>query len=75
MNQAKKDINARGVIVNVRSDPQQQPYYQPNPSTAIYNNALKLIISLSRRLGLSPEDRANLKLTENELDKDGFDDF
>lgn len=72
---AKVDINKRGVIVNVRSDPEADPYFQPNPSVAIYNNALKLIMSISKRLGLSPEDRFNLGLVGKELNKDGFDNF
>ncbi|MFW5847872.1 MAG: phage terminase small subunit P27 family [bacterium] len=71
-NQAKKDINQRGVTVNVRQS-DENPYFQPNPSVSVYHSAIKIIITLSKKLGLSPEDRANLKLLNIDDLDDGFD--
>ena len=68
--QAKADIAERGLQVNISKDP-EKPYYQKNPSTNVYFDALKHIESISTKLSLSPAERKKLKLTtEDEGDDD-----
>lgn len=67
--EAKKDISNNGLVINTSKGP--NPYYQQSPSVSIYNNAVKNVMNLSRKLALSPLDRANLKISVEEED-DGF---
>jgi len=70
--QAREDISKKGAVFNIARD-ETKPYYQQNPSVSILNNATKNLLNISRKLGLSPLDRSNLKL-DDDLEDDGFDD-
>ena len=70
--QAKTEITKNGSIMNVSKDP-QKPYYQQNPAVSILNQCTKNLLNLSRKLALSPYDRANLNINI-ENDDDEFDD-
>ena len=66
---AKLDIDARGYLINIRSDG-KEPYFQPNPSIGIYGNALKSITAISTKLGITVLDRTKLNLQSQEEDDD-----
>ena len=70
--EAKKDIKERGLNINVSKG--ETPYYQTNPSISTYNQSVKNILNISRKLGLSPLDRKNLKIDSSSIIDDGFDD-
>ncbi len=59
---ATSDIIQRGVSVNVRSDDTKEPYYQQNPSVSIYQQAIKQVITISTKLGITAQERQKLKL-------------
>jgi P27 family predicted phage terminase small subunit len=69
--QAKKDIKEKGISINVSNNP-EKPYFQTNQSVTIYNNSLKNILQISRKLGLSAADRKTIGLSVDN-DDDGFD--
>lgn len=69
--QAKTEINTNGIMVNVRSDPGKPMCLQTNQSVSIYRDALKSLITLCTKLGITPQERSKLKLIDNQ--KDGFD--
>ncbi|MFW5891753.1 MAG: phage terminase small subunit P27 family [bacterium] len=71
---AATKVNKEGILINVRKD-DENPYYQQHPALAVYNAAVKNLMNLSRKMGLSAYDRMNLKINVTEIDKDGFDDF
>lgn len=66
---AKDDINDRGIVCNVSSDPKKE-VLQKNHSCSVYDSALKNVLNISRRLGLTPRDRKELELKVEE--DDGF---
>lgn len=65
MAEAKRDIRTRGNLTPINKE---ETLFNQNPSVAIYNGALKNILNLSRKFGLSPRDRAELKLEGGEED-------
>lgn len=66
--EAKKDIKLRGITTPINSE---GSLLGQNPSIAIYQNALKSVKDISRKLGLSPRDRKELKV-DGEFKDDGF---
>lgn len=70
--QAKSELLVTGSVLNISRDP-ERPYYQQSPAVSIMNQATKNILNISRKLALSPLDRANLKI-DSILEDDGFDD-
>ncbi|MCW0484669.1 P27 family phage terminase small subunit [Gaoshiqia sediminis] len=68
--EARRDIKKRGAVMNI-AKPENKPYYQQNPSVSILNNATKNLLNISRKLALSPYDRAKLKV-EEDIEDDGF---
>jgi P27 family predicted phage terminase small subunit len=70
MKQAKKDIKDRGIQINVSNNP-DKPYFQTNQAITLYNNSLKNVLQISRKLGLSAGDRKMLDIQYDSLD-DGF---
>lgn len=66
--QAKADIKERGIMTAINSE---GSLLGQNPSIAIYQNALKSVKDISRKLGLSPRDRKELKVDGSQTD-DGF---
>lgn len=65
---SKDDISERGVIVPINKE---ETLFNTNPSVNIYNTAVKNILNISRKIGLSARDRHELgfdKLVED----DGF---
>lgn len=69
MELAKIDLRTDGLKINV-AGPDKPPYYQPSPAISILNTAIKNILNISRKLALSPLDRAALKIQIAE--EDGF---
>ena len=67
MDEARADIKERGIQVNIRANPDDEPYYQVNQSVSIYNGAVKLVAVLATKLGISVQERAKLGL---EIKKD-----
>lgn len=67
--QAKTELLTTGILINI-ARPENNPYYQQSPAISILNSATKNVLNLSRKLALSPLDRANLKITIEE--EDGF---
>lgn len=65
MSEAKRDIKLRGNLTPVNNE---KTLFNQNPSISIYNGALKNILNLSRKFGLSPRDRAELKLEGGDED-------
>lgn len=61
MRMAKKEIDARGITLNVSRD-ENKPYYQINHAVSVYNTALGNALKIANRFGLTPSDRAKLKL-------------
>lgn len=71
---AKDDISVRGIQVNIRKNPDDEPYYQVNQSVSIYNSAVKMITAISTRLGITVLERTKLGIVdkkdrEDELSK------
>jgi len=64
--EAKKLINELGILAESATGE-----VKVSPSITIYNSAVKNILQISRKLGISPRDRHELKLTLEE--QDGFD--
>ena len=67
-NQSRNDINARGIIVPINKE---KTLFNTNPSVNIYNTAVKNILNLSRKIGLSARDRKEIgmsKITQEEGD-------
>ena len=71
MQMAKKDITKNGIEKNV-SGKGKEPYFQKNSAIVTYNDALKNYNRIAEKLGLSPQDRARLKITEVEQDNDDY---
>lgn len=69
--EARRDINKRGTIMNIAKEG-NKPYFQANISVSILNNCIKNLLNISKRLGLSPLDRENLKIDSVE-EEDLFD--
>lgn len=69
--QAREQIKKTGAVLNVARDA-NKPYYQQSPAVSILNQCTKNLLNISRKLALSPYDRANLKIEIEE--EDGFDD-
>lgn len=67
---SKKKIKDDGLFINVSNNP-DKPYFQQNQAVTIYNNCLKNILQLSKKIGLSPLDMKQLEITGNG-DDDGF---
>jgi len=72
--EAKEDIKANGIEVNITRDPKKEPYYIKNKSIDIYQQALKNLQGLFRQLALSPSERQKLKI-ELSSKKDEFDEI
>lgn len=70
INESKLNISKIGSVMNVSKD-SKNPYYQQNPSVVIYNKSMKNLLDISRKLGLSPNDRAMLNIV-SDIDDDGF---
>lgn len=73
IDKSKIKIDELGVLVNVRGK-DNNPYFQPNPAISIYNQALKMVATLSTKLGITVQERSKLKLNVEKDDDDGFDD-
>ena len=70
---ANAKVRKEGILVNVRQS-DENPYWQQHPALAVYNAAVKNLMNLSRKLGLSAYDRMNLKIDLDNLETDGYDD-
>lgn len=67
--QAKETLLTTGIVINI-ARPENNPYFQQSPAISVLNSATKNVLSISRKLALSPLDRANLKIEIAE--EDGF---
>lgn len=66
---ARDEIAKYGSVLNVSRDA-DRPYYQQHPAVSILNQCTKNLLNISRKLALSPYDRANLKIEiDNEEDE------
>jgi P27 family predicted phage terminase small subunit len=65
---AKKSIKKDGILVNVRAE--GSPLYQVNQAVSVYRDALKSLVTICTKLGITPQERSKLKLIERQ---DGFD--
>jgi len=69
LQRAKDGLESEGLIINVsRGD--TDPYYQKNPLFSVYDTCLKNINALYTKLNISPLDRRNWAVDDNE---DSFD--
>ena len=69
--EAKTDVEKRGTIMNIAKEG-NKPYYQKNFSLSTIETATKTLLQLSKKLALSPFDRATLKLDDLDNMEDGF---
>lgn len=69
--QSKEMIMQQGVMVNVRTDPGKPKYEQVNQVWSIYKDALKSLVTVCIKLGVTPQERSKLKLIEKQ--GNGFD--
>ena len=67
---AKQEIATHGIMVNVRADI-SNPLYQVNQAVSIYQNAIKSLVTICTKLGITPQERSKLKLIEKQ--GNGFD--
>ncbi len=68
--ESRKSIAEHGILVNIRKS-DENPYYQTNPAVNVYNQAIKAVITFTTKLGITPQERAKLKITsegDNPLD-------
>jgi P27 family predicted phage terminase small subunit len=68
LEKSKKDIDERGIIVPINTS---HSLFNTNPSVNIYNTAIKNIINLSRKIGISARDRKELGI-DKVVEEDGF---
>jgi P27 family predicted phage terminase small subunit len=68
ISEAKKSIKANGILVNVRAD--GVPLLQVNQAVSVYRDAVKSLITLCTKLGITPQERSKLKLIEKKSDFD-----
>src|SRR5688572_24698559 len=61
--QAKQEIKSHGILVNVRPDP-DNPLYQMNQAVSVYRDAVKSLITICTKLGITVQERSKLKLVE-----------
>jgi len=62
---AKDDIKDNGILDADSS--------KANPSVVIYNNAVKLILQIGKKLGIDPASRRELNIALTTIGDDGFD--
>ena len=67
--EAKSDIKERGAVIDTKDGESKRV----NPSVALYNNTVKTVMTLCRKLGLDPRSRKELEL-DKVIENDGFDD-
>jgi len=65
---SKDDIDLRGIIVPINKE---ETLFNTNPSVNIYNTAVKNILNISRKMGLSARDRHELGM-DKVVEDDGF---
>jgi P27 family predicted phage terminase small subunit len=65
---SKKSIKADGILINVRAD--GPPLFQMNQAVSIYRDALKSLVTVSTKLGITPQERSKLKLIERHTNFD-----
>jgi P27 family predicted phage terminase small subunit len=70
---AKKELKDKGLLVKGSADPDSD-YVVKNPAVNIYNDALKNILNISRKMGLSPRDQKDIINNASNLDDGFFDD-
>ena len=66
---ASKDVEENGIF-----DTDDRGNTKISPAAALLNNSAKTLMSISRKLGLSPLDRTALGLSIAPEEDDGFDD-
>lgn len=73
IDEAKRDISKRGIVMNIASAG-NNPYFQKNISLSVMETATKTLLAISKKLALSPLDRAALKVDNVNEESDGFGD-
>lgn len=71
--QAREDIRERGIQVNIRKDPDAEPYLQVNQSIGIYQAAIKSITAISTKLGITILERTKMGIGDIETGPDILD--
>lgn len=73
MDAAKEDIVKRGIQINVRAT--GDPFYQLNQSVSVVHKCMRNVQSIYRQLAIAPQDRAKLKMNDDEDPMRNFENF